>query len=237
MTTDIEFYKSLKPEKFDDFINSLKEIYNDSLKIFEELFIYSKEIFFIREFLEIEKQLKNSNKNNMDNLLIILKILSDQNMLTNNFIKDETKYIDLCNNIQSLYDFLNNNLGETEDFPKLILNIFVDEIQKTKNDYYCKKIMEIVLSNPNLISESYKLISIILKDLINNTPNSIVDNIEIIKKNVNVNLESISFSDNDTLNEIILSNFENQLNLYFESIPQLSDDELVEYFPKYYCIC
>ena len=234
ITTDIEFYKSLKPEKFHDFINSLKEIYNDSLRIFEELFIYSKEVFFIREFLEIEKQLKNANKNNMDNLLIILKILSDQNMFTNNFIKDETKYTDLCNNIQSLYDFLNNNLGEIADFPKLILNIFVDEIQKTKNDYYCKKIMEIVLSNPKLISVSYRLISIILKDLINNTPNSIVDNLEIIKKNVNVNLESISFSDNDILNEIILSTFENKLNLYFESIPQLSDDELVEYFPKYF---
>ena len=148
-------------------------------------------------------------------------------------MNDNSKYEDLCKNIQALYDFLHSNLGETEDFPKLLLNIFVDEIKKIENDNYRLKLVEIILSNPNLISISYPFISLILKGLIDNAPSSISDNLEKIQRNNNSYLEPISNSDNDTLNEIILSTFENQLNLYFEYIPQLDEEELKEYFPKY----
>ena len=231
--TDYDIYKTLRPEKFYDFINSLKEINQNALRVFDELYIYSKEVFSIKEFLEIEEKLNNVNKSNLDNILSILKILSDQNIFTNTLINDDTKYEDLCKNIQILYDFLYSNLGETEDFPKLILNIFVDEIKKIDNENYRQKLVEIILSNPNLISISYPFISIILKGLIDNNPNSISDNLEKIQGNNYSYLDPICASDNDALNEIILSTFENQLNLYFESIPQLTDEELKEYFPKY----
>ena len=232
--TDYDIYKSLRPEKFYDFINSLKEINQNALRIFDELFIYSKEVFSIKEFLEIEEKLNNVNKSNLDNILSILKILSDQNMFTNILINDDTKYEDLCKNIQALYDFLHINLGETEDFPKLILNIFVDEIKKIENDNYRQKLVEIILSNPDLISISYPFMSIILKGLIDISPKLISHNLEKIQRNNNSYLEPISAAENDALNEIILSGFENQLNIYFESITQLLDEDLKEYFSKYF---
>ena len=232
--TDYEIYETLKPENFYDFINSLKEINQNALRIFDELFIYSKEVYSIKEFLEIEEKLNNVNKSNIDNILSILKILSAQNNFTNILLNDDTKYEDLSKNIQTLYDFLKANLGETEDFPKLILNIFVNEIQKIENENYRQKLVEITLSNPNLISISYQFISLILKCVIDNSPSSISDNIDKILNNKKSFLEPISDSDNDALNEIILSTFENQLNLYFESIPQLSDKELEKIFPKYF---
>jgi hypothetical protein len=190
-------------------------------------------VFSINEFLEIEQKLNNVNKSNIDNILNILKILTEQNNFTNILMNDDTKYEDLCNNIQNLYNFLNSNLGETEDFPKLILNIFVDEIKKIDNDNYQKKLVEIILGNPNLISISYPFISLILKNLIDITPGSISENLANLQKNNNLYLEPISASNNDVLNEIILSTFENHFNLYFESIPELLDDDLKEYFPKY----
>ena len=233
ITNDFDIYKNLKSENFYDFINSLKEINQDALKIFSELIIYSKEVFSIKEFLEIEEKLNSVNKSNLENILKILGILSNQNLFTNNLMNDENKYIDLCNNIQILYEFLKENLGQTEDFTKLILNIFVDEIKKIENEFYRKTLMEIILTNPNLISKSYPFISIILKGLIDNSPKFIQNNLENIRKNNKSYLEPISNSNNDALNEIILIVFENQLNLYFESIPQLSDEDLNKYFSKY----
>ena len=231
--TDYDIYRSLKPEKFYDFINSLKEINQNALKIFDDLCIYSKEVYSINEFLEIEQKLNNVNKSNIENILNILKILSEQNNFTNILMNDDTKYEDVCNNIQNLYDFLKSNIGETEDFPKLILNIFVNEIKKIENDNYHQKLVEIILSNSNLISISYPFISLILKKLIDIDPSSISKSLENLQKNNNLYLEPINASNNDALNEIILSKFENHFNLYFESIPNLSDEDLKEYFPKY----
>ena len=77
--------------------------------------------------------------------------------------------------------------------------------------------------------------SIILKSLIETSPGIILNNLENLKEiNDKFYLESINKINNDTLNEIILSIFENQFNSYFESIPKLSKEELKEYFNKYY---
>ena len=62
-------------QKFYDFINLLKTITKDSLVINENLSIYSKEIYTIQEFLEIEEGLNNVNKSNKENILNVLKIL------------------------------------------------------------------------------------------------------------------------------------------------------------------
>ena len=55
--------------------------------------------------------------------------------------------------------------------------------QKLKNGEYRKKLVEIILNNPNLISKSYEFISIIIKTLIDNSVDSIMDNLDNIKNN------------------------------------------------------
>ena len=233
ITTDFEIYNNLKDEEFYDFINSLKEINQDALRLVNELIIFSKEVFTIQEFLLIEEKLNNVNKSNINNILNILNIISDHTKFTNILIADESKYQDLSNNVQKLYDFLLENLGNTNNFIELILNVFVNEIKKLKNGEYRKKLVEIILNNPNLISKSYEFISIIIKTLIDNSVDSIMDNLDNIKNNKDSYIILINNANNDALNEIIISIFENQFNSYFDSISSLSENDLEENFPEY----
>ena len=222
ITTDVEIYINLKGQEFYDFINALKGIAQDALRIVRELSVYSKEVFTIKEFLDIEEKLNFVNKSNSENILKILQILSEHTKFVNEIASDNNKYQGICNNIQKLYDFLKESLGNTDNFIQLILNIFTDEIKKIENDNYNKKLIDIILGNKNLICKSYKFMQSLLKDLINNNPELILNNIDNIKNNHDLFIESIEKVNDDCLNEIILSIFENQFNSYFDSIPKLS---------------
>ena len=236
ITSDFEIYENLDNQEFYAYITSLKTIVQNALRIVNDLIIYSKEVFTIQEFLNIQEHLNIVNKSNKDNILKVLHILSDQSKFTNNILKDETQYKDLSQNIQILHDFLFENLGDTDKFADLMLNICVDEIKKIKSEQYRAKLADIVLKNPKIIPKSYEFMSIILKGLIDTSPDLILDNLKDIKEanNTKLYLESINKTNNDALNEIILGIFENQFNSFFESIPKLSNEDLEQYFSKYY---
>ena len=90
ITSDFDMYRNLKGQEFYDFINSLKTIVQNALRIVDELIIFSKEVFTIQEFLNIQDSLNNANKSNIDNLLKILKILFDHSLFANKILKDQT---------------------------------------------------------------------------------------------------------------------------------------------------
>ena len=230
--TDFDF-KILKDDDFINFINNLKEICQNSLRIVNELEIISKEIFTLQEFLNIEEKLNNSGQSNLENILNILKMLLDHSIFANNLVNDEANYKDLCDNIQKLYDFLREKLGETNNFIELILNVFLNEMQKIYNDNYRQKLIDIVLKNPKLLSESYPLLSFILKRAFNIEPESISKILEEIINNNKPYIIDINNTNNDSLNEIILNIFENQFNSYFDLIHNLNEDDLKKLFPQY----
>ena len=234
ITSDYEIYQNLKKQDFYDFINSLKTIVQNALRIVNELIIFSKEVFTIQEFLNIQENLNLVNKSNIENLLEVLKLLSDQAKFTNIILKDETQYKELCENIQKLNDFLEKNLGNTDNFAELMLNICVDEIKKLRSEHYRQKLTDIVLNNPKIIAKSYEFISIVLKGLIENNAELMLSNLKNLKEGNKLYLQSINKVKSDALNEIILIIFENQFNSFFDSIPRLNNDDLEEYFPKYF---
>ena len=233
-TSDFDIYEKLEKQEFYDFINSLKTMVQNALRIVNELIIYSKEVFTIQEFLNIQENLNIVNKSNKNNIKAILQILSNQAIFTNNLLNDETKYKDLCQNIETLHSFLKENLGDTDNFADLMLNICIDEIKKIKSEQYRKTLTDIVLANQKIIPKSYEFMSIILKGLIDITPEVILNNLNDLAEANKIYLESINKTNSDALNEIILSIFENQFNLYFESIPKLPNEDLEQYFNKYY---
>ena len=234
ITSDFELYERLKNQDFYDFINSLKTIVQNTLIIVNDLIIYSKEVYTIQEFLNIQESLNIVNKSNKESLSNILMILSNQSNLTNIILTDNNQSGPLCENIQKLYDFLIENIGDTNNFPELILNIFVDEMKKIKNQLYRKKLTDIILNNPKLIAKSYPFMKIIITGIIENSPDSILDNLKAIEDNNDLYLDSINKVESDILNEIILSIFDNQFNYYFDLIPRLEENELQTSFEKYY---
>ena len=232
--TDFDKYKQLEDQEFYDFIDALKGINQDALQLVNELCIFSKEVYTLQEFLIIEEKLNNANKSNKENILIVLKILSDHATFINNLITDSTKHKDLCQNIQKLYNFLIETLGNTNDFIELILNIFVNEIKKSDNEEYLKKIVEIILNNNNLISKSCLFMTIIMNKLCDINIEDMMNNLNKIQNFNDSYVTLINNTNNDFLNEIILSIFENKFNSYFESISSLSEEELKDYFPNYF---
>ena len=241
INSDFDLYKKIDKLKFYDFILLLKTILENASKLYNELFIYSKEISTIEEFLNIQQHLNSVNKGNKENLLEVLKILSDHSRLENLIDNEEPKLKceELCENMNILYDFLKKNLGDTENFAKLMINIFIEEEKKITNYNYRKSMVEKILNNPKFIPISYQFMSIIInnKEIINIDLYEITDNIQKLKKLIDIDyIELINETDNDILNEIILHILENNFNLYFESLEKanLKDEEQKKYFKRYF---
>ena len=235
ISVDEELFSKLQGQKFYDYINLLKTITKDSLVINSDLSIYSKEIFTIQEFLEIEEGLNNVNKSNVENIIIVLGILSEISKINNQRLEISRQGKDLSDNIIKLYDFLFNNLGDTEKFRELVMGIFVRESRKVKNDNYRTTLIEIMLKkNNNLIVYSYPLMSMIMNEFLSSEPEDMGNNIKNFQDNTSKWLELINNANNEVLNQILLAIFEKVINIFFESIPDLSDEKLEQHFKKYY---
>ena len=227
--------KDKEEQKFYDFINLLKTITKDSLVINDELSIYSKEIFTIQEFLEIEEGLNNVNKSNIDNIIDVLKILLDISKINNQKDDANKQGENLSNKIKQLVeDFLLINLGDTEKYRELVMSIFVRESKKIKNDKYRHTLIEIILKNKNLIIYSYPFMSIIMEGFLSSDPGLIGGNLKNFQEDQTTWLELINKENNEILNQILLNIFEKKINIYFESIPNLNKEDLEEFFKNYF---
>ena len=226
--TDEKLYNNLEGQKYYDFIIVLNTISKDALFVTDELKIYSKEIFTIQQFLDIEKRLNQVNKSNSENILKIIEFLLNQIKNSNN------NQGALSDNIISLSKFLHDSLGDTNNYTELISDIFVGEIKKQSSETYRQTLIGIILENPKLISKSYEFITIILRGIVKPTINDIRNNLNNIQNSQNGCLELINKCNNKILNDIILKIFENIFNIYFDSIKDLDDEAGMNYFPKYF---
>ena len=239
INSDFEIYEKNEKQKFIDFIILLKLIFENISKIFNELFIHSNEIISLNEFLNIQKHLNSVNKSNKENLLEIIRILSEHTRLANivNNNEDKLQCDDLCENMNKFYEFLYKNLGDSDNFAKLMINICTEEI-KIKNFHYRKKLVEIILKSPKMIQNSYQFMSIIINKFIETDLELITKNIENLKNlHTDINyLEVINENESDGLNEILLNIFENNFNLFFESIVNfdLENEKNKKYFKKFF---
>ena len=232
--SDYEMYKKIKQKDLHKFMISLKVILQNAFNIQNNInSLYSKEIFTLEEFLNIYEKLNSVNKCTKENILNVLQLLSEQSKFINNLMKDIKDGEDLCN-IDKLYDFLIDKLGNTDSFAELMLNIFVDEVKKIKNIEYRKKLTEIILKNQKLIKNSYPFFYIIISGEISEEIDYIQDNLNNLENNFNYNIQLINEANNEVLNQIVLSIFENIFNIYFNSIPNLDDETLSNMFNTYY---
>ena len=234
ISIEIILYNNLNEEEFNLFINSLKKYFKEFLIIYQDLSIFSKEIFIIKEFLEIEEQLTNENKNNKNNFINILQALITLSKIDNQENKINLKEEDIVDNLKHLYNLLFDILGNTENFKKLIINIFVSELKQTKNYIYKQIIIKFILKNNNLIPYLYQVLSVVLESYLSSNPIFFEKNIKNIQEDKTHCLNMFNNSNNDIFNEILISIFEKNINIYFESIPYLEQDYLKQYYKLYY---
>ena len=171
-------------------------------------------ILFMKNIIDKEK--KESQV-----IIDIFLYLISKYPISNDAVSYIFSYFFQYNNLYTLVDNLSVN--------KLIDQFLYNITQKNDN------------SNLFFNSHSYLFIYIVIKQLIQNNLNlevnnleKIKNNLEYIKENNNSYIALINNSNNDALNEIIISIFENKFNSYFDSISSLSDEDLEEYFPHYF---
>ena len=147
-------------------------------------------------------------------LIKFLRLLKDFSRIDTKSLDQNKRGEVLSNIFNQLYDFLFNNLGDSEKFRELIMDIFVREIKKEKNDIYRQTLLGKILNNKNLIVQSYNFMFIIMNEFLRVYPTEIRENIKNFQQHPSALLELINNSNNDALNEILLSIFENKINTY-----------------------
>ena len=86
----------------------------------------------------------------------------------------------------------------------MIIDIFVIEFKRIKNDKYKQTLLEIILKNNNLISYSYPFMSLIINQFLSSEPSLIGDNIQNFQIEDSTCLQLINNANNKILNEILL---------------------------------
>ena len=113
-------------------------------------------------FISIFDSLDKANVANKENIIELIKILNEESDLFEE--EDDNKNIDLMIvTLQKEFDFLKENLNETQDFPELIINILTGKLKQCYEENYRVKIMEIILTNNEFIKNAKNIFYIILK--------------------------------------------------------------------------
>ena len=234
VTSNEYVYLYLKDDsdRFFQLLNINKQLHQDGLQLNTSLSLYSKEVFSLQEILIIAKafDVKGiSEEVKIQNLTKIIKFFSKQTIL---IIKN--KKSDLTNNLNKLYEFLSKNIINNEKYGEIINSILLNEFNKVVYEDYRKKIIEIILGNNNLIMNSTQIMTIIINNTLNHTIEGIVNNLDLLHDSQSKIIKMLNDAKKIFLDEVLINIFETKINIYFDLIPNATDEKLEKYYNKFY---
>ena len=227
--SDLSFIQNqnFDEEKLHDLVKKLKEFTQIIIQAKTNLYLYLKEIYTLNIFLSIQDALLKNGKFNKENLLTINNFLNDEKRNIN-----ENNFDNAINILNKEYNYLNNLLKDSEQFPELIISIFSEKLKQVDNINYRKTIFQIVFKNIKLLKKS-KILFIIFFTRFNLIPH--IDDEEDNENNINDydedNEEFLSFVQEDDeilklinnqnenrkiLDEILFYIFEILINKFFD---------------------
>ena len=125
---------------------------------------------------------------------------------------------ELSQKIKDVCEFLRNSVKEENIVNKLIIKILLNQFKKieyNENNKVFKSILEIILSNNELIKNSIDFIFIIFKDFVSSKENLIIDKTNSLRNAKNEILDIIEENNNPIFEEVIIYFFEKTFFLYF----------------------
>ena len=230
-----------KNNNLDTFINTIKEIFHYASQIDYELSLFSKEISNLKSFIEIGEIFHELNIDNEENIKNLIELLINKNKLNQD--KDDLKKEEIeimFKNIKDIYNFLQSKIGFHKNFSKLINNIFYGEIKRIKDEQYRKSIIELILNNKDIVKDSTEILIVVFSEILgNNSIESIEEgDSKINEYNIYFDLvENILNNNIDSkiiLEQIILNLFESYFSVFFDTIPNLDEDDLRNHYEKYF---
>ena len=229
----------------ENLINTIKEIYHYSSQLNYELNLHSKELKNLKTFLDIAKIFREKEENSEQNIKHLIEILIDKKKVDiseQNLTKEEIK--EIFDNIDKLYNFLNEKIGTHKSFSRIINEILYGEYASIKDDEFRKKILELILNNKSIIKDSHKIFYECFKNIIMNNFQEFIKE-EPYKDMNNPNeyyelIEKTLDKDNKykatkiKLEQLLLNLFEGYFLVFFQEIPKRPDNILQMFFSEYY---
>ena len=228
---NIEFFVKIENFKYFDFVRTCNNFLQNANIIDMNLRLNSRNIFQLKIFVQIGEFKHEENEQNKD------EEFNDFINLIQNEISylNQNKNIDNGNvnrNLQEIlekeYQFLQNRLKNEKKYYNIILSFFGIKLNQIYNEQYHKKILEIVLSDQNLIQKAHSIFSIIfdkniispklLKEEENNKEQLLENYLKFTNEENDLFQLLENQKENIILNDIILYLFESYVNLYFDSI-------------------
>ena len=230
-------------ESLKDLIDNLNNVYYSLLLNNNLLNLSSKGIHTLHETIKIISILSfNESEENKKSMIDFIqkkiinktkeknKIIEGPKLKTdndNNETEDteEEKY--LKNNLDNFYKFYKgkNNIN----FAELFSSVLFDEFKKEYNEKYRQYLLKKILDDDNLIQYNILLIKLIIAEYIK--PNKeIIDNVlDYISSEENY-FPFLNDCDKDIVNKIIINIFDTTINLYFNSLDNLSENMISDLF-------
>ena len=225
VTSSPDIYISLKDNSNDfyELMNINQEILQNALKLEANLHLSTKEAYTLEEIIEILKVLSQTGEDKKENLIAIIKYLSEEAPLIINIKETFNSNVpELINIFNNLYTFLERLIGENEKFPKLMSIIFYNEYLKIPNNFFRNNLLDKITSRNDFIYNCYPLIKLILKGVgISMQINEIQGNLNSLINENNKLIYILNSKKNDFLDQIIIQLFEHLSLEFFENIEKI----------------
>ena len=228
LTSNADIYINLKkdPNDFTEFTNSTKEILQNAFKIETNLHLSTKEAFSLEEIIEIISAFNKCQIDTDEDIEKIIKYSNDQIPLIIHVEKNEYDQEELVEHFENFYKYLEDTIGKSEIYPKMISIIIQDEYLKISNKYFRKKLIEKMTSDNKLAYNCYPLLKRIIKGInISIQPKTFEGNLKMLleKKDALINvLNEKSSKDLEFLEQAILQTFEHLLLKFFDNIEKIN---------------
>ena len=225
MISDETFFNNIfnRYSKILDIINIYREILYDVLKIEKNLKLNSEKIFSLQEIVEIFNLYYLNKIDSKEEFKYIINYFCKQTEHINNKDFDE-----LNNEFEHLYKTLSKNVVQKDNnYLNVMAIIFENEFKKGDKEEFRIKLLTIFLEDKLFTPKSSNIIRLSLEDNISHDIKNIQKYFNDIKFSDSKLIQFINEKcDNSILEEILLNYFDNEINLYFNSIKDLKDDEI-----------
>ena len=237
ITSNSEIYISAKQdsEQFYELMNNNKEILQSAFKLKANLHLKTKEAFSLQEIIEINEALIENKVDTTDNIKEIFKFFADETPLIFDVEIHKINKGGLFESFKKFYEFLDNLMGKSDLFPKLMSTIFYDEYMKISDDYFRNELLNIIISKNDFVYNCFPLLKKILKKIgIKTNPKNMKENFEYIKNSQNKLIEILNEKNSEFLDQVVLQILEHMLQEYFDNIDKINDKNDKELFENYF---
>ena len=216
-------------------IKTYKEVLQDGLQLDNNLSLRSKETLSLHEIVKIFDAFINNGMVTVENVKEVIKYFGEENRYNN-----ENNSVQLCDNLDKFYEFLLEKLGKNENnknynYYKILSFIFLNEFIKINSEDFREQLFTIILENDDFIKNSSQIIRIVIDNIIDvNDPEEMIGNLDKLKEVKNSIVRKINNMKNEFLDQVLLNIFEGKISAYFDSINNLDDNIIKEFYPKYY---